>query len=101
MSVFPEKEREYLLSGVRLGRLVTVGSDGTPHVVPTRRSATTRTTTASTFGGHDFAERRKFRDVLRNHRVAVVVDDIASVNPWRDPIWARIRRSAIASRLRG
>lgn len=34
MNVFDDDEREYLLSGVRLGRLATVGPDGT-HVVPT------------------------------------------------------------------
>jgi hypothetical protein len=35
MSVFTDKEREYLASGVPLGRLATVGPDGMPHVVPT------------------------------------------------------------------
>ena len=34
-------------------------------------------------GGHDFAKRKKYRDVLRNPKVAFVVDDIASVSPWR------------------
>lgn len=34
-------------------------------------------------GGHDFAQRRKWRDVKHNPRVAVDIDDIASVNPWR------------------
>ncbi len=33
MSYFTEKETEYL-RGQRLGRLATVGSDGSPHVVP-------------------------------------------------------------------
>jgi Pyridoxamine 5'-phosphate oxidase len=35
MSVFTAEERDYLVSGVRLGRLATVGPDGMPHVVPT------------------------------------------------------------------
>ncbi|MGH2833808.1 MAG: pyridoxamine 5'-phosphate oxidase family protein, partial [Solirubrobacteraceae bacterium] len=34
MSVFSEKELDYLLSERRLARLATVGRDGTPHVVP-------------------------------------------------------------------
>jgi pyridoxamine 5'-phosphate oxidase family protein len=34
-------------------------------------------------GGHNFAKRKKYRDVLRNPKVAFVVDDLASVNPWR------------------
>ena len=82
MSVFTEKEREYLLSGVRLGRLATVGSDGTPHVVPTAFRYDPGHDSID-IGGHDFAKRKKYRDVLRNPKVAFVVDDIASVNPWR------------------
>ena len=34
-------------------------------------------------GGHDFAKRKKYRDVQRNPRVAIVVDDLASIEPWR------------------
>jgi hypothetical protein len=34
-------------------------------------------------GGHDFAKRKKYRDVLRNLKVAFVADDLASVTPWR------------------
>lgn len=82
MSVFSEREREYLLSGVRLGRLATVGSDGTPHVVPTAFHYNADHDTID-IGGHDFAKRKKYRDVLRNRKVAFVVDEIASVNPWR------------------
>jgi PPOX class F420-dependent enzyme/OxyR family protein len=33
-------------------------------------------------GGHGFAGRKKFRDVGHNPRVAFVVDDVASVDPW-------------------
>jgi pyridoxamine 5'-phosphate oxidase family protein len=82
MSVFTKEEREYLLSGVRLGRLATVGSDGTPHVVPTSFRYNPDHDTLD-IGGHDFAKRKKYRDVLKNPKVAFVVDDIASVNPWR------------------
>jgi pyridoxamine 5'-phosphate oxidase family protein len=34
-------------------------------------------------GGHDFATRKKYRDALRHPKAAFVVDDIASVTPWR------------------
>jgi pyridoxamine 5'-phosphate oxidase family protein len=35
-------------------------------------------------GGHGgFAKRKKCRDVLGNQRVAFVVDNIASVKPWK------------------
>jgi pyridoxamine 5'-phosphate oxidase family protein len=82
MSVFTDEERRYLLSGVALGRLATVGSDGTPHVVPTSYRYNQRHDTID-IGGHGFATRKKYRDVLRNAKVAFVIDDLASVNPWR------------------
>src|SRR5919201_2630082 len=82
MSVFTDEERRYLLSGVALGRLATVGSDGTPHLVPTSYRYNQRHDTID-IGGHDFARRKKYRDVLRNAKVAFVIDDLASVNPWR------------------
>jgi pyridoxamine 5'-phosphate oxidase family protein len=82
MSVFTDEERDYLSSGVRLGRLATVGRDGMPHVVPTAFRYNQHHDTIDV-GGHDFATRKKYRDVLRHPKVAVVVDDIASVSPWR------------------
>ena len=34
-------------------------------------------------GGHSgFAKRKKYRDVIHNPRVAFVVDDVPSINPW-------------------
>lgn len=82
MSVFDDDEREYLSSGGRLGRLATVGPDGAPHVVPTGFRYNPDLDTID-IGGHDFAKRKKYRDVLRNPQVAFVVDDLASVNPWQ------------------
>ena len=34
-------------------------------------------------GGHNFAQLEKYRDVQQNPRVAIVVDDLASIDPWR------------------
>jgi pyridoxamine 5'-phosphate oxidase family protein len=34
-------------------------------------------------GGRDFAATKKFRDVARSGRAAIVIDDLASTNPWR------------------
>jgi hypothetical protein len=34
MSVFRKAELRYLAGGQQLGRIATVGVDGTPHVVP-------------------------------------------------------------------
>ncbi|HBY94234.1 MAG: PPOX class F420-dependent oxidoreductase [Ardenticatenaceae bacterium] len=80
-SVFTPAERTYL-EHQRLGRLATVGPDGQPHVVPVGFRYNPDLDTID-IGGHAFATRKKFRDVLRNPRVAFVVDDIQSVNPWR------------------
>ena len=82
MSVFNDQEREYLQSGVLLGRLATVGSDGMPHVVPTSFRYNEAHDTID-IGGHDFATRKKYRDVLAHPKAAFVVDEIVSVSPWR------------------
>ncbi len=33
--------------------------------------------------GRDFAETKKYRDVRRRGRAAIVIDDLASADPWR------------------
>lgn len=82
MSVFTDPERDYLQSGSRLGRLATVGPDGMPHVVPTSFRYNAELDTIDV-GGHEFATRKKYRDALRHPKVAFVIDDIVSVDPWR------------------
>ncbi len=81
MSVFTDEETEYLESHL-LGRLATVSPDGQPHVVPVGFQYNAELGTID-IGGHDFARRKKYREVQRNPRVAFLVDDLASVNPWR------------------
>lgn len=81
MSVFSEPEIEYLNSQ-RLCRLATTGRDGHPHVVPTSFRYNPETDTID-IGGHDFASRKKWRDVGHNPWVSLVVDDIVSVQPWQ------------------
>jgi pyridoxamine 5'-phosphate oxidase family protein len=81
MSVFANEEIEYLKSQL-LGRLATVGPDGQPHAVAVSFRYNAQLDTID-IGGHDFARRKKYRDVQRNPRVALIVDDMVSVNPWR------------------
>jgi pyridoxamine 5'-phosphate oxidase family protein len=81
LSVFAPEEIEYLNSQ-RLGRLATVGPDGQPHVVPLAFRYNPDHDTID-ISGHDFAKRKKWRDVQKNPKVALVVDDLASVQPWR------------------
>ena len=80
MSAFTPLEIEYLQSQ-RLGRLATVGRDCQPHIVPVGFRFNAEQDTID-IGGHGFAARKKYRDVLGNSKVAFVVDDVASVQPW-------------------
>jgi pyridoxamine 5'-phosphate oxidase family protein len=80
MSIFTPTEISYLQSQ-RLGRIATVGPDGQPHVVPVGFRYDPDHDSIDV-GGHHFSEGKKFRDVQGNPRVAIVIDDIVSVNPW-------------------
>lgn len=80
MSAFTQNEIEYLGSGL-LGRLATVGRDGTPHIAPVGFSYNARLGTIDV-GGHDMANTKKFRDARRSGRAAFVVDDVLQ-SPWR------------------
>ena len=79
MSAFSHAEIDYLGSQ-RLGRLATVGKDGVPHVVPVAFRYNPDADTID-IGGHDFAKRKKFRDVKRTGVAALVVDDV--LPPWQ------------------
>ncbi len=74
-------EIDYLASQ-RLGRLATVQPDGTLQNSPVgfRYNAAAGTIDV---GGYNMAASRKFRNVAGNGQVAFVVDDIASIDPWR------------------
>ena len=73
--VFTTAELAYLLADRRLGHLATVGTDGTPHVVPVGWSYNRDLGTID-ISGHDFAGTRKFRNAQQNPRAAFVVDDV-------------------------
>jgi pyridoxamine 5'-phosphate oxidase family protein len=96
MSVFTEAEIRYLSGGRQLGRVATVGADGTPHVVPVALIYNAARDTID-IGGSDLQNTKKFRDVARTGRAAIVIDDLASTDPWRPRgIEVRGRAEAIA-----
>jgi pyridoxamine 5'-phosphate oxidase family protein len=70
------------LASQRLGRLATVDSRGAPQNSPVgfRYNADLGTID---IGGRNMGASRKFRNLAQNPNVAFVVDDIASVQPWR------------------
>jgi pyridoxamine 5'-phosphate oxidase family protein len=96
MSVFLASELAYLSGGRQLGRLATVGADGTPHVVPVA-FIYNAARDAIDVGGSELADTKKFRDVARTGRIAIVIDDMASTDPWHPRgIEVRGRGEAIA-----
>jgi pyridoxamine 5'-phosphate oxidase family protein len=82
-SVFNEAELAYLQGERRLARIATVGRDGTPHVVPVGMRSYNPEHDTIDVTGRDFEQTKKFRDVARTGRAAIVIDDLASIDPWR------------------
>jgi pyridoxamine 5'-phosphate oxidase family protein len=80
-TTFTPSEIAYLDSQI-LGRIATVDAGGAPRVVPTGFRYNPDTGTID-LGGIDLARTRRFADVRANPRVAIVIDDLASTNPWR------------------
>jgi pyridoxamine 5'-phosphate oxidase family protein len=96
VSVFTDPERRYLAGGRQLGRIATVGVDGTPHAVPVGWIHNAATDTID-IGGSELEGTKKFRDVARTGRAAIVIDDLESVDPWRPRgVEVRGRAEAIA-----
>jgi pyridoxamine 5'-phosphate oxidase family protein len=82
ISVFTDDELAYLHGERRLGRVATVGKDGTPHVTPCGWTHNAEQDTID-LTGRELDHTKKFRDVAHSGRAAIVIDDLASVNPWR------------------
>jgi pyridoxamine 5'-phosphate oxidase family protein len=90
MMSFSDEEVAYLRSQP-LARLATVSSDGQPDVVPVGFEFDG---THVYVGGMDPARTRKFRNVQAgNTKVALVIDDLVSVDPWT-PRYLRIYGTA-------
>jgi pyridoxamine 5'-phosphate oxidase family protein len=92
MSFFTEAELAYLQGERRLARLATVGPDGTPHVTRVGWSLVLDDHVIEV-GGRDFGNTKKFRDVARTGRAALVIDDV--LPPWR-PRGVEVRGQAEA-----
>lgn len=99
MSRFTSTEVEYLTSQA-LGRLATVGADGRPHVMPVGVFFDSDTETIVIGSAATMVKSKKFRDAAANPDVAVVVDDLATVDPWT-PRGIEVRGRAEASMTGG
>jgi pyridoxamine 5'-phosphate oxidase family protein len=80
MSVFTQAELEYLASQ-RLGRLATAGPGGRLQNNPVGFHVDAAAGTID-IGGWNMGASQKFRNVRANGRVAFVVDDLVSEQPW-------------------
>ncbi len=78
MSVFTEAERAYL-DAQPLMRFATASSAGAPDVAPVGFEVDGSDIVS---GGFDIARTVRFRNVGENPRATVVIDDLASVDPW-------------------
>lgn len=81
-SVFTDAELSYMHDQRRLARVATVGQDGTPHVVPVGWAHNRELDTID-IAGNELEKTKKFRDAARTGRAAIVIDDLASINPFR------------------
>jgi pyridoxamine 5'-phosphate oxidase family protein len=78
-NVFSEKEVEYLKSQL-LARISTVSpEDLQPDVSPVGFEFDGE---YFYVGGIDLPKTRKYKNVLKNKKVALVIDDLETVNPW-------------------
>jgi pyridoxamine 5'-phosphate oxidase family protein len=81
MSLFTEAEIAYLQEQ-RLGRLATVTQNGNPHVVPVDYLYNPQCESIDIVG-RELPRSLKYKNIVRNGRVAFVVDDIVSLVPYR------------------
>jgi pyridoxamine 5'-phosphate oxidase family protein len=79
--IFSDEERAYLRTQ-RLGRLATLAADGFPQNNPVGFQVNDDLGTID-IGGRALGASRKFGNVRAHAEVSFVVDDLASVSPWR------------------
>jgi len=79
--IFKPHEIAYLRAA-ELGRLATVQPNGSPQVSPVGFTYNQDLQTVD-ISGYRMSQSRKFRNIATNNKVAFVVDDIASRDPWR------------------
>ena len=76
---FTDEEVAFLTQS-RLARVATASSEGQPHVVPVVYEFDG---TAFYFTGWNLEKSLKFQNLVQNKKVAIVVDDLVTVSPWR------------------
>jgi pyridoxamine 5'-phosphate oxidase family protein len=77
--MFSEQEIAYV-KAQRLARMATVSRSLQPDVVPVGFDFDG---VRFYVGGYDLTHTRKYKNVQNNPRVALVIDDLVSVKPWK------------------
>ena len=88
-SIFSEKEIEYLRSQ-HLARIATSSQDGIPDVAPVGFDFDGN---YFYIGGMNITKTTKYKNVIKNKNVALVIDDLKTVDPW-DPRGIKIHGAA-------
>jgi len=89
MSAFTNDEIEYLQSQ-RMARLATASPSGQPDVAAVTFGVDGDTVVS---GGFDITKTVRYGNLLKNPRAVIVIDDLASVEPW-SPRGVKVRGSA-------
>jgi pyridoxamine 5'-phosphate oxidase family protein len=76
---FTDEEVAFLTQS-RLARVATASGEGQPHVVPVVYEFDG---TAFYFTGWNLEKSLKFQNLMENKKVAMVIDDLVTVSPWR------------------
>jgi pyridoxamine 5'-phosphate oxidase family protein len=81
--MFSEAETNYLKSQ-RLARIATASAKGTPEVSPVGFEFDGKHFWIGSHSQEIFSRTRRYRNINGgNRRVSIIIDDLASVNPWR------------------
>jgi pyridoxamine 5'-phosphate oxidase family protein len=96
MSVFTAAELEYL-SGQPLARIATASGSGVPDVAAVGFGVDGDTLVT---GGFDITKTVRYRNLLANPTATIVIDDLASVDPWA-PRGVKVRGSATLEEVPG
>lgn len=96
MSVFTDAELEFL-AGQRIARIATASATGQPDVSPVGFAVDGDSITS---GGMDITKTIRHRHLLENPMAALVVDDLASIDPWR-PRGVKVRGAAVIEQVGG
>ena len=89
MGAFTDGELVYLRSQ-RMARLATASAAGEPDVAAVTFAVEGDTIVS---GGFDITKTVRYGNLLRNPRATIVIDDLASVNPW-SPRGVKVRGAA-------